>query len=159
MNSSHFAGHQEYQILQSQCDELVREEGIRLVFLIHSTGQIIVASGKTEGKDLTGLAALFAGSMAGAIGISKIFNEPDFSTMIYEGQKEQVLMSAIAEKGILIIHFDRARALGWVRFLVKKRLHVIAGQLEALKVKYAQLKSPMSDVSEEEIDDFNFGGF
>ncbi len=159
MNSSQFAGHQEYQILQRQCDELVSEEGIRLVFLIHNTGQIIVASGQTQGKDLTGLAALFAGSMAGAIGIAKIFNEPEFSTMIYDGPKEQVLMSVIDQKGIIIIHFDRTRALGWVRFLVKKRLHIIAAQLLSLKVKYAQLKSPMSDVTEEEIDDFSFGGF
>ncbi len=157
--TSSFAGQEEYQILQSQCDELVKEAGIHLVFLIHNTGQIIVTSGKTEGKDLTGLAALFAGSMAGAIGIAKIFNEPNFGAMIYEGPKEQVLMSAIAQTGILIVHFDRARALGWVRFLVKKRDHIIAAQLEALKVKYAQLKSPMLEVSEDEIDDFNFGGF
>jgi predicted regulator of Ras-like GTPase activity (Roadblock/LC7/MglB family) len=158
VNSS-FAGQEEYQILKSQCDELAKEKGIHLVFLIYNTGQIIATSGRTEGKDLTGLAALFAGSMAGATGIAKIFNESVFSTVIYEGPKEHVLMSAIAKAGILIIHFDRLCVSGRVRFLIKKRMCILAAQLEMLKVKYAQLKSPMLDVSEEEIDDFNFGGF
>jgi len=152
-------GQEEYRVLQNECDVLAKEEGIHLVFLIHSTGQIIVSSGKSTHSDLTSLAALFAGSMASASGISKIFSEPEFSTLIFEGQKEQIFVSLVSPKGILIIHFDKARALGWVRFMVKKRLHIISAQLESLVDKYAQIKSPMSDISEEEIDNLDFGGF
>ncbi|MDA0713251.1 MAG: roadblock/LC7 domain-containing protein [bacterium] len=159
MHAQNSIGQEEYKILQDQCDELLNESGIQLVFLIYSTGQNIVSAGKQRTEDLTSLAALFAGSMASASGIAKIFNEPEFSNMVFEGQVQKVLLSSIPNKGLLIVHFDNSRALGWVRFQIKKRIPLIAEQLGLLKIKFAQIKSPMSDVSEEEIDNLNFGGF
>lgn len=158
MHSQKSIGQEEYKVLQAECDQLLSEDGIKLVFLIYSTGQNIVSAGKLQTEDLTSLAALFAGSMASASGIAKIFNEAEFSSMVFEGQIEKVLLSAVPNKGLLIVHFDNSRALGWVRFQVKKRIPLIAEQLQLLKFKYAQIKSPMSDVSEEEIDNLNFGG-
>lgn len=151
-------GHDDVQSLQNLCDGLASEEGMKLVFLIHTNGQVLVSSRQTLGFDLTGFAALAAGNMAGALGLAKLVKEAAFSTLIYEGTRDLVLVCSVESKALLVVHVDREKTLGWARFQIRKRIGDIAHQLESLMEKFATQKSPLADFLDDEIDSLNFGG-
>jgi predicted regulator of Ras-like GTPase activity (Roadblock/LC7/MglB family) len=151
-------GHEEHSVLQMLCDQLASESGVKLAFLIHTNGQILVSSGQLKDVDLTGFAALAAGNMAGALGLAKLVKEASFSTLVYEGTRDLILVCGIDAHAILVVHVDRDKTLGWVRFQARRRLSDMAFALDSLMKKYATQKSPLHDFLDEEIENLNFGG-
>jgi len=92
----------------------------RAVFLIDKSGQLIASAGETASLDTTSLASLAAGNIAATGGLAQLLGQKEFSVLFHEGEKDNLHISVVAQRGILLVLFDRRSSLGLVRLRVRR---------------------------------------
>ncbi len=148
---------EEYQKILALIERLLRESNAKVIFLVDKDGQLIAATGETENLDTTSLASLTAGNIAATGGLAKLIGEKEFSILFHEGEKDNIHLSIVGGRVILVVIFDQRSSLGLVRLRVKKASADLASILEDL-VRKAQnqssevQESPFAEITDEDID-------
>ena len=101
-------------------DKLNKEANAKVVFVVDKNGHLISSSGETEGLDATSLASLTAGNIAATGGLAKLLGEKEFSIQFHEGERDNIHISIVGGRVILLVIFDQRSSLGLVRLRVKK---------------------------------------
>jgi predicted regulator of Ras-like GTPase activity (Roadblock/LC7/MglB family) len=136
-------------------DKLVRDSNAKAVFLVDKDGQLISQAGETENFDSTSLASLTAGNIAATGGLAKLIGEKEFSIIFHEGEKDNIHISIVGQRVILVVIFDYRSSLGLVRLRVRKASDELAEIFEKLAEKAAKSKSsesPFAEITDEDID-------
>jgi len=135
---------------------LVREANAKGIFVVDKNGQLIAEAGEVRGIDSTSLASLTAGSIAATGGLAKIIGEEDFPIHFHQGTRDNLHITTVARRMILVVIFDERSSLGLVRLRVKK-----AGvELEKLfdevrkraETEGSAAASPFADITDDDID-------
>ncbi len=92
----------------------------RAVFLVDKSGLLIASAGETASLDTTSLASLAAGNIAATGGLAQLLGQKEFSVLFHEGEKDNLHISVVAQRGILLVLFDRRSSLGLVRLRVRR---------------------------------------
>lgn len=145
---------QEYEEIKQLCERLVREANARVVFLVDKNGQLIAAAGDTHQLDTTSLASLTAGNIAATGGIAKLINEKEFSQIFHEGERDNLHISIVGQRGILVVIFDHRSSLGLVRLRVRKASDEFTTLFERIAQKAAApgVGSPFAEITDDDID-------
>lgn len=148
---------EEYQRALTLLDKLIRESNSKVVFLVDKDGQLIAASGETANLDTTSLASLTAGNIAATGGLAKLIGEKEFSILFHEGEKDNIHISIVGGRVILVVIFDQRSSLGLVRLRVKKMSMQLATLFEELAHKSEQgaaaaTPSPFAEITDDDID-------
>lgn len=136
-------------------DKLVRDSNAKAVFLVDKDGQLISQAGETENFDSTSLASLTAGNIAATGGLAKLIGEKEFSIIFHEGEKDNIHISIVGQRVILVVIFDNRSSLGLVRLRVRKasdELVVIFDRLAEKSMKAQSSESPFAEITDEDID-------
>jgi len=140
-------------------DKLVKESNAKAVFLVDKDGQLISQAGETENFDSTSLASLTAGNIAATGGLAKLIGEKEFSIIFHEGEKDNIHISLIGQRIILVVIFDNRTSLGLVRLRVKKSSESLAGIFDEITKKVEKEKGEgkleealFAEISDEDID-------
>jgi predicted regulator of Ras-like GTPase activity (Roadblock/LC7/MglB family) len=150
---------EEFQQIKTVCERLAREANAKIVFLVDKNGQLIASVGATENLDTTSLASLTAGNIAATGGLAKLIGEKEFSILFHEGEKDNLHISIIGGRVILVVIFDSKSSLGLVRLRVKKASDELNKIFDAL-MKKAQgpggglggAGSPFAEITDDDID-------
>ena len=149
---------EEYQRISAVIEKLLRESNTKVIFLVDKNGQLIASCGETEHLDTTSLASLTAGNIAATGGLAKLIGEKEFSILFHEGEKDNIHISIIAQRVILVVIFDHRSSLGLVRLRVKKASDELAKIFDDLAVKAAEMErtgnadSPFAEITDDDID-------
>ena len=145
---------EEARRITTVCEKLCRDANARVVFVIDKNGQLIAAAGETENLDSTSLASLVAGEIAATGGLAKLMGEKEFSTLFHEGVRDNLHISIVASRVILVVIFDSRSSLGLVRLRVKKCSEELATILETVmkKTEAHNKQSPFAEITDEDID-------
>lgn len=150
---------EEFHQISAVLERLIKESNSRVIFLVDKNGQLIANTGETQNLDTTSLASLTAGNIAATGGLAKLIGEGEFSTLFHEGTKDNLHISLIGERIILVVIFDSRSSLGLVRLRVKKASDELAVIFERLVKKAEEesagvlgVDSPFSEISDEDID-------
>lgn len=111
---------EEFKQISQICERLTREANARAVLLVDKNGQYITSHGEIENLDTTSLASLTAGNIAATSGLAKLIGEREFPNVFHEGEKDNLHLSIVAQRAILVVMFDQRSSLGLVRLRVKK---------------------------------------
>jgi predicted regulator of Ras-like GTPase activity (Roadblock/LC7/MglB family) len=135
---------------------LVREANAKGVFVVDRNGQLIAEAGEVRGIDTTSLASLIAGTIAATSGLAKLIGEQDFPVHFHQGVKDNLHVTMVANKWILVVVFDERSSLGLVRLRVKKATTDMNKVFEDLKKKAdaeaASGSSPFAEITDDDID-------
>jgi predicted regulator of Ras-like GTPase activity (Roadblock/LC7/MglB family) len=135
---------------------LVREANAKGVFVVDRNGQLIAEAGEVRGIDTTSLASLVAGTIAATGGLAKIIGEQDFPVHFHQGVKDNLHITMVANKWILVVVFDERSSLGLVRLRVKKATADMNKVFEDLQKKAeaeaASGSSPFAEITDDDID-------
>ena len=150
---------EEFRLLQDALRRLRQESNAKAVFLIDKNGQQIASAGEVEQFDTTSLASLTAGNIAATGGLAKLIGEKEFSILFHEGEKDNLHISIIGGRVILVVIFDSRSSLGLVRLRVKKASDELNKIFEIL-MKKAQGPggglggpgSPFAEITDDDID-------
>ncbi len=111
---------EEFNQIKQVISKLRVDANAKVVFLVDKNGQQIAAHGEIENLDTTSLASLTAGNVAATDGLAKLIGEKEFSILFHEGEKDNIHISIVAQRVILVVIFDERSSLGLVRLRVKK---------------------------------------
>ena len=149
---------EEFQKIRQALQRLLEDASAKLVFLVDKNGQQIAANGELEAIDTTALASLAAGNVAATDSLARLIGEKEFSILFHEGERDNLHISVVGGRVILVVIFDERSSLGLVRLRVKKGSTELAAILEvmmkksALPRKAAAGGSPFAEITDEDID-------
>ena len=110
----------EYEALLSILRKLLTDASAKVVFLVDKNGTLLASVGDAVGFDTTSLASLAAGNIAATGGLANLIGEKEFSILFHEGERDNMHLSVVAERLILVIVFDRRSSVGLVRLRVRQ---------------------------------------
>ena len=110
----------EYESLLSILRKLLTDASAKVVFLVDKNGTLLASAGDAVGFDTTSLASLAAGNIAATGGLANLIGEKEFSILFHEGERDNMHLSVVAERLILVIVFDRRSSVGLVRLRVRQ---------------------------------------
>ena len=139
-------------------ERLVREANAKAIFLVDKNGQLVAESGELTGIDTTSLASLVAGNIAASGGLAKLIGESEFPVHFHQGERDNVHITLVAQRIILVVVFDERSSLGLVRLRVKKAGQRLSEVFDRV-FKRAESEfdepspgSPFAEISDEDID-------
>jgi predicted regulator of Ras-like GTPase activity (Roadblock/LC7/MglB family) len=110
----------EYEALLSALRKLLVDASAKVVFLVDKDGTLLASAGDAVGFDTTSLASLAAGNIAATGGLANLIGEKEFSILFHEGERDNMHLSVVAERLILVVVFDRRSSVGLVRLRVRQ---------------------------------------
>ena len=149
---------EDYRKILAIIQRLVRDANAKGIFVVDKNGQLIAEAGEVRGIDTTSLASLTAGSIAATGGLAKIIGEEDFPVHFHQGQRDNLHITLVAKRMILVVVFDDRSSLGLVRLRVKKAGSELAKVFEDLQKKAANPDasgggpSPFAEITDDDID-------
>lgn len=111
-----------------------------------------------ERFDTTSLASLTAGNIAATGGLAKLIGEKEFSILFHEGEKDNLHISIVGGRVILVVLFDSRSSLGLVRLRVKKSSEELSAIFERLLKKGDEAAKrgvsdfPFAEITDDDID-------
>jgi len=149
---------EEFQEINEVIGRLLKEANAKVIFLVDKNGQLISGVGETERFDTTSLASLTAGNIAATGGLAKLIGEKEFSILFHEGEKDNLHISIVGGRVILVVLFDSRSSLGLVRLRVKKSSDELSAIFDKL-LKKAEDKErrgvpdfPFAEITDDDID-------
>ena len=148
----------DFKQLNYVLDKLLREANAKVIFLVDKNGQLISGVGETERFDTTSLASLTAGNIAATGGLAKLIGEKEFSILFHEGEKDNLHISIVGSRVILVVLFDSRSSLGLVRLRVKKASEELAQIFDSLakraeeREKSGESEFPFAEITDDDID-------
>lgn len=149
---------EEYQKIISLSEKLLCDSNAKAIFLVDRNGQLIAATGETDHLDTTSLASLTAGNIAATGGLAKLIGEKEFSILFHEGEKDNIHISIVACRVILVVIFDNRSSLGLVRLRVRKASEELGQVFVNMSDKSSEdnsaggVTSPFAEISDDDID-------
>jgi len=150
---------EEYAQLKGIITRLCGDANAKFVFLVDRSGQQIAAHGEMINLDTTSLASLTAGNVAATDGLAHLIGEQGFPVLSHEGERDNIHISIIANRVILVVIFDERSSLGLVRLRVRRANAEMGMIFEAIDRKTSRgrdldmmLDSPFAEITEEDID-------
>jgi len=110
----------DYEALLSVLRKLLVDASAKVVFLVDKDGTLLASSGDAVGFDTTSLASLAAGNIAATGGLANLIGEKEFSILFHEGERDNMHLSVVADRLILVVVFDRRSSVGLVRLRVRQ---------------------------------------
>jgi predicted regulator of Ras-like GTPase activity (Roadblock/LC7/MglB family) len=150
---------EEFRKIDAELQKLHQQSNAKVVFLVDKNGQLIASAGETHDIDTTSLASLTAGNIAATGGIARLLGEKEFTILFHEGEKDNIHISLIGQRIILVVIFDSRSSLGLVRLRVKKTSEAIGKIFDEITQKVEKDKgegkleeSIFAEISDEDID-------
>lgn len=149
---------EEFQEVNQVLERLLKEANAKVIFLVDKDGQLIAGVGEVERFDTTSLASLTAGNIAATGGLAKLIGEKEFSILFHEGEKDNLHISIVGGRVILVVLFDSRSSLGLVRLRVKKSSEELSAIFERLLKKGDEAAKrgvsdfPFAEITDDDID-------
>jgi predicted regulator of Ras-like GTPase activity (Roadblock/LC7/MglB family) len=150
---------EEFRQIADVCERLNRESNAKAVLLVDKNGQYITSHGQVDNLDTTSLASLTAGNIAATSGLAKLIGEREFPNVFHEGENDNLHLSIVAERAILVVMFDKRSSLGLVRLRVKKCTEELTRIFDALvrKAESQSANAPFAEITDDDIDNLFSG--
>ena len=148
---------EDYRKILAVVQRLVRDANAKGIYVVDRNGQLIGEAGELRHIDTTSLASLTAGCIAATSGLAKIVGEEEFPVHFHQGQKDNLHITLVAGRIILVVIFDDRSSLGLVRLRVKKAAALLGRIFEEIEKKAEMARSsgqstPFSEITDEDID-------
>ncbi len=147
---------EEFERINSVLARLWVDANAKIVFLVDKNGQQIAAKGDLEKVDATSLASLTAGNVAATDGLARLIGEKEFSILFHEGERDNIHISIVGQRLILVVIFDERSSLGLVRLRVRKAAaeleEVLTEMVSKAAVQGAAPQSPFAEITDDDID-------
>jgi len=148
---------EEFERITQILNRLRVDASAKIVFLVDKNGQQISGAGEIDQVDTTSLASLTAGNVAATDGLARLIGEKEFSILFHEGRKDNIHISIVGQRLILVVIFDERSSLGLVRLRVRKASGDIERILTEMESKAqeagaADMASPFAEITDDDID-------
>src|SRR5437879_7554843 len=146
----------DFKQIQQHLQAFLRDANARCALLVDRTGQLVATVGEPPQFDSTAFASLTAADFSANDQLAKMIGEPEFASLVHQGEKESMLLADVATRVILVVLFDSRATLGLVKLKAKavvENLHkVFEEMVNRLQTGRARPKGGLLEGAEDEID-------
>ena len=147
---------EDHQKIIGVIGRLCKDANAKGIFVVDKSGQLVADAGNMQGIDTTSLASLTAGCIAATGGLAKIVGEDEFPIHFHQGQRDNLHITLIGSRMILVVVFGEESSLGLVRLRVKKAGTELGRIFEEIKKRAetsaSTSESPFAEITDEDID-------
>ncbi|MEW6413457.1 MAG: roadblock/LC7 domain-containing protein [Candidatus Zixiibacteriota bacterium] len=149
---------EEINQIDALISKMLKGAEAKCALLVDKDGHLITRQGFTHSLDTTALAALLAGSFASTKEIARLVGEPEFSVLFHQGKKDNIHMSLVGDRSILVVIFDDRTTIGMVRLYAKETSIELGKIFEKIKEQAADgakagISSDFASQAEDKLDD------
>lgn len=119
-----------YRQIQQHLTAFLRDSNARCALLVDRTGQLVTTVGETPHFDPTAFASLTAADFSANDQLARMIGEPDFASLVHQGERESMLLADVAKRVILVVLFDQRATLGLVKLKAKPVVEQLARVLQ-----------------------------
>jgi predicted regulator of Ras-like GTPase activity (Roadblock/LC7/MglB family) len=119
-----------YRQIQQHLTAFLRESNARCALLVDRTGQLVITVGDTPQFDPTAFASLTAADFSANDQLARMIGEPEFASLVHQGERESMLLADVAKRVILVVLFDQRATLGLVKLKAKPVVEQLSRVLE-----------------------------
>jgi len=153
MGQGHFIlREQEHEAFLAVLRKLRADAIAKIVFLVDKNGTLLASAGDAAGFDTTSLASLAAGNIAATGGLANLIGEKEFSILFHEGERDNMHISLVADRLILVVIFDRRSSVGLVRLRVRRVSEELSRILAAAEEESDGEDGVIEELTEEDIE-------
>src|SRR5262249_38907045 len=134
---------EEFQKIKEALQRLRQDANANVVFLVDKNGQQIAAVGDLQPPDPPSPPSLPAENGPATDGLARLIGEKEFSILFHEGEKDNIHISIVAQRVILVVIFDERSSLGLVRLRVRRATAEIEKIFEDIARKVAKEKESL----------------
>lgn len=142
----------EYEAFLSILRKLLADASSKVAFLVDKNGTLLASAGDIAGFDTTSLASLAAGNIAATGGLANLIGEKEFSILFHEGERDNMHISVVAERLILVVVFDRRSSVGLVRLRVRQATARLTEVMAAVQAAGEEEAGGIEELTEEDIE-------
>ncbi|MEW6720975.1 MAG: roadblock/LC7 domain-containing protein [Thermodesulfobacteriota bacterium] len=142
----------EYGAFLASLRKLRADAFAKAVFLVEKNGTLLASTGEAQGVDATALASLAAGNIAATGGLANLIGEKEFSILFHEGERDNMHISVVGDRLILVVIFDRRSSVGLVRLRVRRASQELAQILAAVEENAGEEEGVIEELTEEDIE-------
>lgn len=149
----------DFRRLQQILRRLRQEADATIVLLVDKNGQRVASVGDVDALDVTALASLTAGNVAATDGLARILGEREFSVLLHEGENQNIHLSVVGGKVILVVIFADRSSLGLVRLRVRQAAQELAQafaeineRMQRAPVLHSAFEPLLAEITDEDID-------
>src|SRR5438309_7488700 len=132
------------------------ESNARTALIVDRTGQMVATVGETPQFDPTAFASLTAADFSANDQLAKMIGEPEFASLVHQGERESMYLADIAKRVILVVLFDSRATLGLVKLkakaVVENLNRVFEEMFNRVQTGPAKQKQGLLEGAEDEID-------
>jgi predicted regulator of Ras-like GTPase activity (Roadblock/LC7/MglB family) len=147
---------EQFKQINEVLEKLYTETNAKVIFLVDRNGQLIASTGETENLDTTSLASLTAGNIAATGSMAKLLGEKEFTIIFHEGYRDNIYISIVGRRVIMVVIFDERSSLGLVRLRAKKAgedlTKIFDDLMKKVESKTDEGVSPFAEITDEDID-------
>jgi len=153
MTQGHFIlREREYEAFLAVLRKLLSDSYAKVAFLVDKNGTLMASAGATAEFDTTSLASLAAGNIAATGGLANLIGEKEFSILFHEGERDNMHLSVVEDRLILVVIFDRRSSVGLVRLRVRRASEELARILVAVAEAATAGQGVIEDLTEADIE-------
>jgi len=153
MSQGHFiVRDREYEEFLGILRKLMVDAFAKVVFLVDKNGTLLASAGDAVGFDTTSLASLAAGNIAATGGLANLIGEKEFSILFHEGERDNMHISIVGDRLILVVIFDRRSSVGLVRLRVRKATERLALVLAEAMAASDDSRGGIEEMTEDDIE-------
>jgi predicted regulator of Ras-like GTPase activity (Roadblock/LC7/MglB family) len=130
----------------------------KCALLIDKEGHLVTKKGFTKSVNTDSIAALVAGSFAATRQVAQLLGETEFSVLFHQGKSDNIHISLVAERALVVVIFDDRTTLGMVRLyateLTQKLTTTLLAAIERNKDKPQGMSKNFGSEAEQALDTF-----
>lgn len=128
-------------------DAFLERSKANCVLLIDVEGHLVTKKGFTQTLDTTSIAALVAGSFASTRALAQNLGEKEFSVIFHQGENENIHISLVSNRCLIVIIFDDRTTIGMVRLYAKEVTGDLSSVLDRIRDKGSTRPNPVEDTN------------
>lgn len=144
-----------YRKIQQLLTAFLRDSNARCALLVDRTGQLVTTAGETPAFDPTAFASLTAADFSANDQLARMIGEPEFASLVHQGERESMYLADVAKRVILVVLFDQRATLGLVKLKARGLVPQLGRVLEDMFNRVGTGPAPQQRVlegAEDEID-------
>lgn len=148
---------EEYILIRDILQRLKTNTKSKIVFITDLEGHCIASTGEMDDINLNSISSLIAGSVAAINSIAQMLKIDAFTSVLNESARDNLHISLINDRTMLVVIFDNTSNLGLVRFRVRASLEELIKVFITINEKLKTASettagSPFEGVTDEDID-------
>ncbi|HAF08152.1 TPA: dynein regulation protein LC7 [candidate division WOR-3] len=139
---------QDFWDINNSLNKLLTSTNATALLLVDKAGQLITSVGNISNLDLVSFGSLAAADFAATSQLAMLIGEDEFTELFHQGKQENIYITIILSRIILVVIFGKSTNLGLIRIRIKTTV----SELEKI---FTNIFAKLNSSSEKMKDTFN----